>query len=77
MKKIIISIILISIFLFGIVGTTFPVEAKSDVVKIGDVDWDSVSQKVNSITPVPGGVGSVTTAYILRNISLQLKKNIA
>jgi methylenetetrahydrofolate dehydrogenase (NADP+)/methenyltetrahydrofolate cyclohydrolase len=44
---------------------------------VGDVDWDSVSQKVDSITPVPGGVGSVTTAYILRNISLQSKKNIA
>lgn len=35
MKKIIISIILINILLFGIAGTTFSVEAKSEVVKIG------------------------------------------
>ena len=31
---------------------------------VGDVDFDAVSKKAGSITPVPGGVGTVTT-YVL------------
>lgn len=34
----------------------------------GDVDLDAVIDEVSAITPVPGGVGSVTTAVILRNV---------
>lgn len=33
----------------------------------GDVDFDSVKQKVSYITPVPGGVGPMTNAMLLRN----------
>ena len=33
----------------------------------GDVDQDSVSPKVNLITPVPGGVGPMTIACLLKN----------
>ena len=33
----------------------------------GDVDFDSVLPKVSRITPVPGGVGPVTIAMLLRN----------
>ena len=33
----------------------------------GDVDFDAVASKAAFITPVPGGVGSVTTAILLRN----------
>lgn len=36
----------------------------------GDVVYDEVSQIVNAITPVPGGVGSVTTASLARELAL-------
>lgn len=35
---------------------------------VGDVDYDNVSGKAGCITPVPGGVGSVTTAMVIENI---------
>lgn len=35
---------------------------------VGDVDFDEVSKKAGLITPVPGGVGPLTTAFLLRNI---------
>ena len=34
----------------------------------GDVDYDNVIDKVNSITPVPGGVGQMTVAELAKNI---------
>lgn len=34
---------------------------------IGDVDFDNVYSKVRYITPVPGGVGPLTRAYLLLN----------
>jgi methylenetetrahydrofolate dehydrogenase (NADP+) / methenyltetrahydrofolate cyclohydrolase len=33
----------------------------------GDVDFDSVKEKASAITPVPGGVGPLTVAMLLRN----------
>ena len=33
----------------------------------GDVDFDSVSPKCSYITPVPGGVGPMTVAYLMHN----------
>jgi methylenetetrahydrofolate dehydrogenase (NADP+) / methenyltetrahydrofolate cyclohydrolase len=35
---------------------------------VGDVDFDAVSKVAGLITPVPGGVGPVTTAVLLRSI---------
>lgn len=35
---------------------------------VGDVDLDSVQEKVSFISPVPGGVGPVTVAMLLQNI---------
>lgn len=35
---------------------------------VGDVDFETVAGKVAHITPVPGGVGPLTLALILRNI---------
>jgi methylenetetrahydrofolate dehydrogenase (NADP+) / methenyltetrahydrofolate cyclohydrolase len=35
---------------------------------VGDVDFDEVSEVAGTITPVPGGVGPVTTAVLLRSI---------
>ncbi len=34
---------------------------------VGDVDFESVKEKVKAITPVPGGVGPMTIACLLKN----------
>lgn len=34
----------------------------------GDVDFDSVREKASMITPVPGGVGSVTTTILAKHV---------
>lgn len=34
---------------------------------VGDVDFEAVSNKVRAITPVPGGVGPLTIAMLLKN----------
>ncbi|TKB57542.1 bifunctional 5,10-methylenetetrahydrofolate dehydrogenase/5,10-methenyltetrahydrofolate cyclohydrolase [Ferrimonas aestuarii] len=34
---------------------------------LGDVDFDSVTQVAAAVTPVPGGVGPMTIAYLLHN----------
>jgi len=34
----------------------------------GDVDFDEVSKKASVITPVPGGVGSVTTSVLAKHL---------
>ena len=41
---------------------------------VGDVDFDSTLKKPGFITPVPGGVGPMTVAMLLKNI-LRLAKN--
>ena len=33
----------------------------------GDVDFDAVADKCSYITPVPGGVGPMTVAYLMNN----------
>lgn len=35
---------------------------------VGDVKFDEVSQKVQYISPVPGGVGPMTIAMLLNNV---------
>ena len=40
----------------------------------GDVDYDSVSEMVDAITPVPGGVGSVTTTVLLKHVIMSAEK---
>ena len=37
---------------------------------VGDVDYENVSQKCSYITPVPGGVGPMTIAMLLKNTLL-------
>jgi len=34
---------------------------------VGDVDFESVEEKASWITPVPGGVGLMTRAMLLKN----------
>ena len=40
---------------------------KSGFALKGDVDYESVSQKASAITPVPGGVGPMTIAMLMKN----------
>lgn len=40
---------------------------KTDGVLCGDVDFENVINKVSLITPVPGGVGPMTVAFLLKN----------
>ena len=43
---------------------------------VGDVDFESVSEKAEWITPVPGGVGPMTVAMLLENtLNLYKKTN--
>jgi len=40
---------------------------------VGDVDYKNVSKKSSYITPVPGGVGPMTIAMLLKNTLLAYK----
>ena len=44
-----------------------PEEASNKSGLVGDVDFDAVSEIASAITPVPGGVGPMTIAYLLVN----------
>ena len=50
------------------VNAIAPPEGKSRIV--GDVDFAAVSAVAGAITPVPGGVGPMTIACLLRNTLL-------
>lgn len=41
----------------------------------GDVDFDSVLDKSSLITPVPGGVGALTTTLLINNVCEAARKN--
>ncbi len=41
---------------------------------VGDVDFENVSKKASHITPVPGGVGPMTIAMLLKNTYLAYTK---
>ena len=41
---------------------------------VGDVDYENVSKKCSYITPVPGGVGPMTIAMLLKNTLLAYKQ---
>jgi len=51
--------------------TRVPDESSSKGYRItGDVDFENVSKKASYITPVPGGVGPMTIAMLLKNTLL-------
>lgn len=49
------------------------INARPDGSITGDVDFDSAVNVVKSITPVPGGVGSLTTTIIMSNLIKAVK----
>lgn len=60
------------------VGTTRveSTETKSGYKLKGDIKFDEVAPKCSLITPVPGGVGPMTIASLLRNTLLAAKKEV-
>ena len=49
---------------------------KSGYKLVGDVDFNSIKEKTSYITPVPGGVGPMTIASLLKNTLYSAKKTI-
>jgi len=43
---------------------------------VGDVEYETVKEKASWITPVPGGVGPMTVAMLMKNTLLSAKKSI-
>lgn len=60
------------------VGTTrvASLESKTGYKLKGDVKFDEVAPKCSYITPVPGGVGPMTIASLIKNTLLAAKKEI-
>jgi methylenetetrahydrofolate dehydrogenase (NADP+)/methenyltetrahydrofolate cyclohydrolase len=48
-------------------GINETIDDKGNIKYVGDVDYEQCSNKCEMITPVPGGVGSVTTSILLKN----------
>ena len=49
-------------------------KTKSGWKLLGDVNFEAVKDKCSYITPVPGGVGPMTIAMLLRNTLISVKK---
>ena len=49
-------------------------KTKSGRKRLGDVDCEKVKEKSSFITPVPGGVGPMTIAMLLKNTLVSAKK---
>jgi methylenetetrahydrofolate dehydrogenase (NADP+)/methenyltetrahydrofolate cyclohydrolase len=50
-----------------------PAENEKGYKLVGDVDFDEVVKKASYITPVPGGVGPMTIAMLLKNTLIAAK----
>ena len=51
--------------------------AKAGTRLVGDVDFEGVRQVASLITPVPGGVGPMTIAMLLRNTVRAAQRTLA
>ncbi len=58
----------------GAVVVDIGIKVMPDGATIGDVDFEAVSRKAAFITPVPGGVGPVTIAILLKNTVVSAKR---
>ena len=59
------------------IGINAVTDAAGKNTIVGDVDYDSVKEVAAWITPVPGGVGPVTVAILLRNTVTALRRQKA
>ncbi|HEX9020200.1 MAG TPA: tetrahydrofolate dehydrogenase/cyclohydrolase catalytic domain-containing protein [Nitrospirota bacterium] len=60
----------------GAVVVDIGINVLQNGVTVGDVDFDPVSKKASLITPVPGGVGPVTIAILLKNTVISAKRMV-
>jgi len=51
----------------GVVVVDVGINRLDDGRIVGDVDFETVSQKASFISPVPGGVGPMTVASLMMN----------
>ena len=51
----------------GAVVIDVGIHRKEDGKLCGDVDFEDVKEHVSAITPVPGGVGPMTIAMLMKN----------
>uniref|UniRef100_UPI00398E9A6C bifunctional methylenetetrahydrofolate dehydrogenase/cyclohydrolase 2, mitochondrial-like isoform X2 n=1 Tax=Pristiophorus japonicus TaxID=55135 RepID=UPI00398E9A6C len=58
----------------GINRVRDPVTGKTKLV--GDTDFEELKKKASYITPVPGGVGPMTVAMLMRNTLIAAKKSV-
>ncbi|BFZ02740.1 hypothetical protein BsWGS_05779 [Bradybaena similaris] len=58
------------------IGITRIVDERGRSKLVGDVDYEEVSKKASYITPVPGGVGPVTVAMVIKNTLTAYKNEI-
>ncbi|XP_071453388.1 bifunctional methylenetetrahydrofolate dehydrogenase/cyclohydrolase, mitochondrial [Hetaerina americana] len=60
------------------VGITRKLDPKNgQSILVGDVDFDGVKEVAGHITPVPGGVGPVTVAMLMKNTFIAAKHSIS
>ena len=52
----------------GAVVADVGINVLEDGTLCGDVDYENVREKVSHITPVPGGVGNVTTSVLASHV---------
>lgn len=60
----------------GAVVVDIGINVLADGTTVGDVDSASVANKASLITPVPGGVGPVTIAILLKNTVISAKRMV-
>ena len=56
------------------IGTKLNKQNKKIAILSGDIDYDSAKEIASAITPVPGGVGPMTIAMLMRNTLLSFEK---
>ena len=60
----------------GTVVVDVGINFKEDGTMTGDVDFDAVCEKAAAVTPVPKGIGGVTSAILLRHIIESAEKYV-
>jgi len=60
----------------GINRIEVEIEGKIKNKLVGDVNFDEAKVLASAITPVPGGVGPMTIACLLRNTTMAFKNTL-
>ena len=50
------------------VGINQILDAEKGAIYVGDIDYQTCLGKASAMTPVPGGIGSITTSILLENL---------